>query len=195
MKIIGITGSIGMGKSTLANQLGFLGAKVCSSDAIVHRLMAKDGKATHEIKALFPDCVRTGVVDRKRLGEVVFASPEKRQLLEQIIHPLVAEEEEKFVIKAAAKGVRVVALDIPLLFETGADERVDRVVVATAPFFIQKRRVLARPGMSEERFLKILATQMPDHEKRARADDVVQTGLGKAYSMQKLKCLMEKIHA
>jgi len=184
-----------MGKSTVASQLALLGAKVCSADSIVHRLMKEGGEAVAQIREHFPAAVKNGIVDRRKLGDIVFASEEKRRLLEQIIHPLVVEEEEHFIDCERRRGAKLVVLDIPLLFETGADSRCDLVIVASAPYFIQKQRVLARPRMTPQRFQQILAQQMPDYEKRQLADIVIHTGLGKAHSMQQLKYFTETIHA
>lgn len=190
MLVIGLTGSIGMGKTTIARQLSSMGAKICNADAIVHKLMAKDGAAVPQIKKEFPSVVKAGEVDRRALGEIVFKSPEKKLLLEAILHPLVVNEENRFVERMQRLGARCVVLDIPLLFETGAEERCDIVLVASAPFFIQKQRVLGRMHMTAEKFNNILASQLPDSEKQAWADMVVKTGLGKAYSYRQLATWM-----
>ncbi len=186
MKILGVTGSIGMGKSTVTAQLALLGAKTLSADRVAHQLLSPGGRAEAQVCDYFPEAKVQGGIDRMALGKLVFASDEKRLLLEQILHPLVVEEEERFVQKQRARGAKLVALDIPLLFETGAEARVDVVLVATAPYHLQRRRVLARPGMDEKKFKQILSAQMSNHEKCSRADMVVQTGLGKAYTIRQL---------
>lgn len=193
--IIGVTGSIGMGKSTVAEQLGSLGASVCSADATVHALLGENGKAVPGVRALFPQAVAGNAVDRKKLGEIVFTDPEKLKQLEQLLHPLVVAEEEEFIVREGKKGAKFVVLDIPLLFETGGEKRCDLTVVATAPHAIQRERVMQRPGMTEEKFARILRQQMPDEEKRRRADVVIDTGQGKEYSFQQVLRLMENINA
>jgi len=191
MIIIGLTGSIGMGKSTVAAQFAALGVPVCSADAIVHALMRKGGAAVAEVGRLFPDVVKDGAVDRKMLGEIVFADKAKLGALEHILHPLVTAQEERFADIETRKGAKMCVLEIPLLYETGAQERCDIVVVASAPFFLQKQRVMKRPNMTEVKFRRIVAAQMPDREKRERADLVVPTGLGKAHSFRIISHLTE----
>lgn len=193
MIVIGLTGSIGMGKSTLASQLAALGAKISNADDIVHRLLGKGGAAVKAVAKQFPGVAENGAVNRKALGDIVFRDKAKLRALERILHPLVVEAEIAFVRKQQRLGAALVALDIPLLFETGADERCDLTLVATAPFFIQRQRVLARPNMTEEKFREILRSQLPDCEKRARADVVVRTGLGKAASFRACKALVMTI--
>jgi dephospho-CoA kinase len=183
VKIIGLTGSIGMGKSTAAAMFRRLGVPVHDADASVHRLLARGGRAVKPVGAAFPGVVRQGAVDRAALGRMVFGKPAALRRLEGILHPLVREEAARFVARARARGEDLVVLDIPLLLETGGERRCDAVVVVTAPAFIQRARVLARPGMTEARFAQILAQQMPDRQKRARADFVVETGLGKRYTL------------
>ncbi|MCQ0987016.1 dephospho-CoA kinase [Jiella marina] len=176
MIIVGLTGSIGMGKSTTAELFSEAGLPVHSADAAVHRLYA--GAAAPQIEAAFPGTVIDGVVDRDRLGRQVLVDREALKRLEAIVHPLVGEVELAFVEEARAAGAPAAILDIPLLFETGADRRCDRIVVVSAPEDVQRRRVLARPGMSEEKFRQILEKQVPDAEKRARADYLIDTGTG-----------------
>jgi dephospho-CoA kinase len=176
MVILGLTGSIGMGKSTTAAMFRDAGVPVHDSDAVVHRLYA--GRAAPLVEAAFPGVVSDGVVDRKLLGDRVVGKPDAMKRLEAIVHPLVREEEEAFRARAAAGRAQVAVLDIPLLFETGGDARVDAVVVATAPADVQRARVIARPGMTEERFRAILAKQTPDAEKCRRAHFVVDTSRG-----------------
>lgn len=187
MVILGLTGSIGMGKSTVAGMLRRLGLPLHDADATVHRLMAKDGRAVPAIKAAFPGVVRDGAVDRKKLGAAVFGKPEALRRLEAILHPLVREETERFLRLHARRRAPLVVLDIPLLYETGAERRVDAVLAVTAPPQIQRQRVLARPGMTEERFQQILAQQTPDAEKRRRADFLLQNGLSKAQTLKRLR--------
>lgn len=187
MIIIGLTGSIGMGKSTVSKQFAALGAKTVSADALVHQLMEKNRQVIAKIGKEFPSAVNAGKIDRKILGKIVFADKAKREVLENILHPLVVKLEKKFVKKQIRLGAKLVVLDIPLLFETGADGRVDLSVVVTAPKAVQRRRVLERAGMSEERFKQILKNQIPDAEKRKLADFVIHTGLGKAYSFRMVK--------
>ncbi|MEP0235501.1 dephospho-CoA kinase [Roseibium sp.] len=173
---IGLTGSIGMGKSTTAQLFAEAGVPGHDADAAVHALYA--GHAAVLIEAEFPGTVIEGRVDRSLLSPLVLGKPEAMKRLEAIIHPLVWEEEQRFLEKARSEGRRVVLLDIPLLFETGGNGRVDASVVVTADASIQRERVLARPGMAVERFEAILAKQMPDAEKRRRAHFLIDTGLG-----------------
>lgn len=176
MIILGLTGSIGMGKSTTAQMFADAGIPVYSADAAVHRLYS--GRATPLIEAAFPGTTNENGVDREKLSAAVLGKPEAIRKLEAIVHPLVREEEQAFLEKARQAGADIALLDIPLLFETGGENRVDRVVVVSAPAEVQRQRVLARPGMTEEKLDAILARQMPDAEKRARADFVVDTGKG-----------------
>jgi dephospho-CoA kinase len=170
---LGLTGSIGMGKSTAAAVFAALGCPVHSSDESVHRLYA--GRAAPLVEARFPGTAPGGVVDRAALSAVVLKDASALRDLERIVHPLVCEEESRFLTEARASGAKLAVLDIPLLFETGAEARVDRTLVVSAPAEIQRARVLARPGMTPERLAAILAQQMPDAEKRRRADFVVET--------------------
>jgi dephospho-CoA kinase len=176
MFILGLTGSIGMGKSTTAAMFRKFGVPVHDADAAVHRLYS--GKAAPLIEAAFPGVVRDGVVDRAMLAPLVLGKPEAMERLEAIVHPLVRAEEQTFLRTAAASRHRLVVLDIPLLFETGGQGRVDAVVVVSAPVDVQRQRVMARPGMTEERFANILKKQMPDAEKRRLAHFVVDSGQG-----------------
>lgn len=176
MMRVGLTGSIGMGKSTTATMFAEAGIPVHDADATVHRLYS--GKAAPLVEAAFPGSVTAGVVNREALGKAVLGNAQAMKQLEAIIHPLVRQEELAFIAKAEAAGAPFVILDIPLLFETGGDARVDKIVVVTAPAEVQRKRVLSRPGMTEEKFLSILARQMPDDEKRARADFIIDTSQG-----------------
>lgn len=172
---IGLTGSIGMGKSTALQMFADLGAHVWDADAAVHRLYAEGGAAVRPIGEAFEGVVRDGVVDRAALAAVVLADREKLKQLEAIVHPLVAADRFEMMTDAAAAGAQAVVLDIPLLFESGSQMFFDAVVVVSAPADVQRARVLARPGMSEEKFAAILAQQTPDAQKRALADYVLSS--------------------
>jgi len=178
MKIIGLTGSIGMGKSTTAQMFADLGCPVFDADAAVHELYAKNGRAVPLIRAAFPDAVTDGAVNRKRLGDYMRRDPLNLKVLESFIHPWVGEMRAEFLKGAKADGAKAVVFDIPLLFETGGDAKVDTVVVVSAPAAVQRQRVMARPGMTKELFEMILSKQMPDAEKRQRADYIVETDKG-----------------
>ncbi|MEF2546898.1 dephospho-CoA kinase [Aurantimonas sp. E1-2-R+4] len=176
MIVLGLTGSIGMGKSTAAAMFADEGVPVHDADAAVHRLYA--GRAAPLIEAEFPGTVIDGIVDRQLLGAEVLNDPDALKRLEAIVHPLVRAEEQAFLAAARKTGAPLALLDIPLLYETGAETRCDKIVVVSAPAAIQRERVLRRPGMNEEKFAAILAKQVPDAEKRARADFVIDTGGG-----------------
>ena len=176
MIVLGLTGSIGTGKSTTAAMFADLGVPVHDADRAVHDLYA--GEAVAPIAAAFPGAVRDGKVDRAALSEILRQAPERFGELEAIVHPLVREREAAFLAHHREAGTPIVLLDIPLLFETGGASRVDKVVVVTCDPAIQRQRVLARPGMTEEKFDLIRARQMPDAEKRKRADFVVDSGHG-----------------
>ena len=176
MFVLGLTGSLGMGKSTTARFFAEEGVPLHDADAAVHRLY--EGEATALIEAAFPGTTSGGRVDRDKLAKKVLGDSAAIKRLETIIHPLVGRAEAQFLDEAARKDAAVVVLDIPLLFETGADRRCDAVVVVSAPADVQRARAFERPGMTEEKFQTILAKQMPDAEKRARADFVVDTSKG-----------------
>lgn len=176
MIVLGLTGSIGMGKSTTAAMFRELGVPVHDSDEAVHRLYA--GVAAPLVEAAFPGTVIDGVVDRNRLATRVLGDREAIRHLEAIIHPLVRADADAFLDRCRSAGAPLAVLDIPLLFETNGRDRVDKVVVVTAPAEIQRERVLARPGMTPEKLEAILLKQVPDAEKRARADFVIDTGNG-----------------
>ena len=184
-----------MGKSTAAVMLRRLGVPVHDADATVHRLLAGDRNVTAEIAARFPDAVTGDAVDRQALGAAVFSDAAARKDLEAILHPRVRASVKRFVRNQARRGAALVVLDIPLLFETGGEANVDAVLVVSAPAFLQARRVLSRPGMSAEKFEAILASQVPDREKRRRADYIVETGLGKAYTYRRLQRLVDVLRA
>jgi dephospho-CoA kinase len=191
--ILGLTGSIGMGKSTAAQALRAMGVPVHDADASVHRLMNHGGAAVGFIEAAFPGTALNGAIDRKELGTRVYADPSELKRLESILHPMVREQERIFLRTARARGHPIVVLDIPLLYETGGEKRCDAVIVVTAPKFLQDQRVLRRPGMTRQRLNEILAKQMPDAEKRARADFVVQTGMGKRASRKALARILDRL--
>lgn len=191
--IIGLTGSIGMGKTTVAAMFRRLGVAVCDSDAIVHRLLSSGGKAVAAIESSFPGVRGENGIDRKSLGRQVFSDKRKLAQLEAILHPLVQEEQRRFVFSMRQKGKKIVLLDIPLLFETKAEARCNVVVVVTAPAFLQQQRVLRRAGMTKEKLSQILARQMPDRQKRKVADYSVHTGLGLAYSTREVKRILTSL--
>ena len=195
MFVLGLTGSIGMGKSTAAAMLRRLGVPVHDADAAVHHLLAGDRRVRAEIAARFPAAVKGEIVDRQALGAAVFSDAAARRDLEAILHPRVRAATRRFLRDQARAGAPLVVLDIPLLFETGAEAGVDAVLVVTAPEFLQARRVLSRPGMSVEKFEGILASQVPDREKRRLADYIVETGLGKAYTYRRLQRLVRALRA
>lgn len=176
MFILGLTGSVGMGKSATAAMFAEEGVPVHDADAAVHRLYS--GAAAAAIEAAFPGTTVDGTVDRTKLGLRVFGDPAALVRLEEIVHPLVRREEERFLTEAEKNGAKIAVLDIPLLFETGGEKRCDAVVVVSAPEDVQRERVMARPGMTAEKFAAILAKQMPDEQKRAKADFVVDTSRG-----------------
>ena len=176
MFILGLTGSVGMGKSVTAKMFAEEGVPVSDADAIVHRLY--EAEAVAPIEAAFPGTTAGGKVDRVKLGERVIGNADEMRRLEAIVHPLVAEARDAFLAEAERSGAPVAVLDIPLLYETGGERLCDAVVVVSAPPELQRERVLARPGMTEAKFAAILAKQMPDAEKRARAAFVVDTSRG-----------------
>ena len=188
--VLGLTGSIGMGKSATADLFRRLGVPVHDADATVHRLYR--GRAAAPIERAFPGTVMGGVVDRARLGAAVLNDPARMRDLEAIVHPLVREEEERFLAGVAALAP-VVVLDIPLLFETGGDKRCDATLVVTAPPHVQRERVLARPGMTEDKFSAILAKQMPDADKRARAHFLVDTSRGFASAQAQVRSILASL--
>jgi dephospho-CoA kinase len=176
MFILGLTGSLGMGKSTTARFFAEEGVPVHDADAVVHRLY--DGEAAAAIEAAFPGTTASGKVDRDRLAARVLGDSAALKRLEAIVHPLVQEAERRLLAEAETRGEKVAVLDIPLLFETGGEKRVDAVVVVSAPPDVQRSRVLERPGMTADKLDALLAKQMPDDEKRRRADFVVDTSRG-----------------
>lgn len=174
MITLGLTGSIGMGKSTVARMFAAMGVPVFDADVAVHRLQGEGGRLVAAIEAMFPGTTGPNGVDRTLLGEAVLGDPEALERLEALVHPAVGEARAAFLVEH--EDAPLVVFDVPLLFETGGETRVDKVAVVSAPAAIQRARVLARPGMTEARFGAIVARQMPDAEKRRRADFVVPTG-------------------
>lgn len=187
MVILGLTGSIGMGKTVAGTVLRRLGIPVYDADAEVHGLLASGGAAVALVEAVFPGVAQGGAVDRQELGGRVFGDDDALGRLEAILHPMVRRRQRRFLLTAALRRCPLVVLDIPLLFETGGEKRCDFSLLVTAPAFVQRQRVLARPGMSEEKLAAIRGRQMPEAEKRRRADFIVLTGLGRRYSLRRLR--------
>lgn len=189
--IIGLTGSIGMGKSTVASMFRQLGVPVFDADAEVRRVQGPGGRALAAIEELFPGTTHEGGLHREKLGAAVFGDHAKLRALEQILHPLVAEAQSAFLSQHRLKPA--IVLDVPLLFEKGGWRRCHLTVVVSAPFRVQRARVLARPGMTREKFAGILKGQMPDREKRARADVVIETGRGRRETWLAVKRLVHSL--
>jgi dephospho-CoA kinase len=193
MKRVGLTGSIGMGKTTVARMFAEEGASVFDSDAAVHALYAAGGEAVGPVGAAFPGVVKGGAIDREALSARVLDDPEALAGLESIVHPLVRAAQARFVADERKRGAAVVVFDVPLLYETGAESHFDKIIVVSAPPEIQRTRVLARPGMSEEKFAAILARQRPDAEKRARADFVIDTGGDLGATRAQVRAILDAI--
>lgn len=194
MVILGLTGSIGMGKTTAAAMLGRLGVPVYDADAAVHALMAPGGAAVAAIEAAFPGVTGPdGAIDRQALAARVFGDDAALKRLESILHPQARAAQDAFLRRWARARAPLAVLDIPLLLETGGEARCDAVVVVSASARVQRRRVLARPGMTPERLDAILARQMPDVEKRRLADFVVETGLGRNHALRTLKRIVKTV--
>lgn len=192
MKIWGLTGGIGMGKSTATGVIRRRNIPVFDADATVHALQAHGGRAVAPIGLAFPGSIRDGAVDREALRRAVFGDPAALRRLERIVHPLVRAEERRFLAAARRRGRPLVVLDIPLLFETRGERRCDAVVVVTAPAPEQRKRVLARPGMTPERLNAILKRQTPDPLRRARADHLVRSGLSRHNTRRQILALLER---
>lgn len=188
---LGLTGSIGMGKSTTAQIFADKDVPVYDADAVVHQLYQSE--AVPLIAEAFPEAVIDGQIDRKILSASVLGKPDELKKLENIVHPLVHAKEQQFLCDAETKGAKLVVLDIPLLFETGGTNRVDKILVVSAPYEMQRERVLSRENMTEEKFQSILARQMPDAEKRAKADFIVDTGQDKEFARQQVSEILEKL--
>ena len=203
MIILGITGSIGMGKSTASQMLEKLGVPIHDSDSGIHDLLSAKSEAWKDLTQIFPAYLYPQIykwslkgrtaINRKAMGRLVFTNPILRKKLESILHPWVRKYQDRFISKHRQNGTPIIGLDIPLLFETGAQDRMDYVVNISAPAYIQKRRVMARPNMTHQKFENIVAAQMSDGEKCARADFVVHSGLGRAQMMRKLKIILSII--
>jgi dephospho-CoA kinase len=191
MFVLGLTGSVGMGKTTTARFFAEAGVPVHDADAVVHRLY--EGAAVAAIEAAFPGTVSHGKVDRSKLAARVLGDRAALKRLEDIVHPLVQEAEQRLLEEAEANGEKIAVLDIPLLFETGGDARVDAVVVVSAPTEVQRARVLERPGMTMEKLDSILAKQMPDAEKRRRADFVVDTSCGFEVARAQVRAILDAV--
>jgi dephospho-CoA kinase len=189
--VLGLTGSIGMGKSTAAAMLRRLGVPLFDADQTVHRLLAPGGGAVRSVAAAFPGVeTAAGGINRGLLGQRVFADAAALSRLEAILHPMVAAEEKRFLNLARSRRERLAVLDVPLLFETGGERRCNYVLVVSAPPLIQRQRVMRRPGMTEIRLAAILRKQMSDGEKRRRADFVVPTGLGRNLTLRHLRMIV-----
>lgn len=200
MIVVGITGSIGMGKTTVANMLRGMGVPVHDSDASVHGLLGPGGFAVATIGRMFPDTLATDeagrdYIDRQVLGRAVFADRQKKRELEDVLHPLVRAESDSFKEEMRKKGEKIIALDIPLLFETEGEKRVDVTICVSAPADVQRKRVLARPGMTSEKFDRIVSGQLPDAEKRKRADYVIENGDSREETEIQLKKVIDAILA
>jgi dephospho-CoA kinase len=194
MVVLGLTGSIGMGKSTATAVLRRLGVPLYDADAEIHKMLGPGGAAVAAVETAFPG-VRgeSGAIDRRRLGPRVFGKPEELRRLEKILHPMVRVVERRWVARQRARRVALAVLDIPLLFETDRIDRVDGVVVVSAPLRVQRERVMRRPGMTAERFTAILASQLPDRDKRRRADFVVSTALSRASAARQLAAIIRRV--
>jgi dephospho-CoA kinase len=191
MFVLGLTGSIGMGKSTTAKFFAEEGVPVHDADGAVHRLY--DGAAVPLIEAAFPGTTQNGKVDREKLAKSVLGDPAKIKRLEGIVHPLVHQVRERFLTDAEKSGAKVAVLDIPLLYETGGDKRCDAVVVVSAPAEVQRTRAFERPGMSEQKLAAIMANQVPDAEKRARADFIVDTSQGFELARAQVRDILQRV--
>ncbi|MEP2828515.1 dephospho-CoA kinase [Parvibaculum sp.] len=193
MLLVGLTGSIGMGKSETAKMFREEGVPVYDADAAVHKLYEKGGKAVEPIRAAFPSAIVDDAVDRKALSRCVIGMPDEMKKLEAIVHPLVGEAQMEFLRENMEAGHAMAVLDIPLLYETGGETRVDVVVVVSAPYDLQKTRVLARPDMDEAKFAAIHAKQVPDEEKRKRADFVVESDKGLDHARAQVAAIVDAL--
>lgn len=191
--ILGLTGSIGMGKTTTAGMFKDFGCPVFDADAAVHALYDKGGEAVPLIKAVFPDAVKDGKVDRKILGVHMREDPLNLQVLESFIHPMVGTRRQNFLEEAGRDKADIVVFDVPLLFETGGDKHVDAVVVISAPASVQKERVMARPGMTVDLFNMIMSRQMPDAQKREKADFIIMTDQGLDAAREQVQSVLQDI--
>jgi dephospho-CoA kinase len=190
MFILGLTGSIGMGKSETSKMFRRLGVPVFDADAAVHELLKKGGRAVRRVEDTFPGVTRDGAVDRPALGAKVFGKRDELRKLEAILHPMVGQMQRAFLAGAQARRLPLVVLDIPLLFEGRGEERCDATAVASAPSYLQRQRVLARMNMTVEKFENIRCQQMPDTVKRQRADFILPTSLGRRYTLRHVEKLI-----
>ena len=193
MKVVGLTGSIGMGKSETAKMFAKLGVAVFDSDAAVHKLYAKGGAAVPPVGRAFPQAMENGAIDRAALSSLLARDETLLPRLEAIVHPLVRAEQERFLATCRAQDEALAVLDIPLLFETGREKDVDVVVVVSAPAEVQRARALARPGMTEAKLDAILARQTPDAEKRRRADFIVDSGQGLEHAFAQVRRIVQSL--
>lgn len=195
MIVLGLTGSIGMGKSTAAKMLRMMGLPIHNSDEAVHRALLPGGQAYEDVVKLFPEIPDpvTGVIDRQKLGAIVFHDKERMKRLEEILHPMARESQKTFIADLEIKGKKALVLEIPLLFETGAQERVDYVICVTSPSDVQKKRVMKRPGMTDEKFHAIVTAQMPDEQKQAKSDFIVDTGHGYIRTFLQLRRILKTL--
>lgn len=193
MLLVGLTGSIGMGKSETAKMFAKLGIPVYDADAAVHAIYEKGGAAVEPLRAEFPDAIVDDAVDRVKLSKLVLNNKDELKKLEAIVHPLVGATQLQFLKDASDAKAPMAVLDIPLLYETGGETRVDAVVVVSAPADVQRARVLERPGMTVEKFEQILAKQVPDADKRAKADFVVETDKGLDHAFEQVQRITEDL--
>jgi dephospho-CoA kinase len=192
--ILGLTGSIAMGKSTAGRTFQAMGVPVFDADAAVHGLLGPGGEAVPSVLAVFPGCgSKASGIDRRALGQAVFGKDDALKRLEHIVHPWVRTAQRRFLIRQAAARRLLAVMDIPLLYETGGDKLMDAVAVVSAPAFLQAQRVLRRPGMSAQRLKEILKRQMPDREKRKRADFIIPTGIGRRHSIEAIVGIIDEI--
>lgn len=191
MLVIGLTGGIGMGKTTTARILNRFGLPVYNADEAVHKLLAKKGKAVAKVARLFPESLKRGAIDRKILGSLVFGKHKQLKNLENILHPLVQHEERSFLKKAGKGKTKAAVLEIPLMYETGANKRCDLVICVTASYAVQKSRVMRRKGMTFSKFKAILRHQMPDRQRRRMADYTVHTEKGYAETKKQLLAILK----
>lgn len=192
-KILGLTGSIGMGKTTTSNLFKYIGVPVFDADASVHKILSKDRDIIEKINQIFPNVIVNGKIDRKALGDQVFDNLDHIKKLESIIHPIVRNKRSLFIRKMNRFRYPLVLLDIPLLFESKTEQLCDYVAVVTSPFFLQRDRVLKRDGMSAEKFIKILNRQIPDKIKKKKADFIIFSSLGKYQTLRTVKSIKKKI--
>ncbi len=195
MIIIGLTGSIAMGKTETAKMFKRLNVPVYNADEVVHDLYARGGKAVKPISALYPDVIVNAEVNREKLSAKILNDPHVVDEIEKIVHPMVRQKQNEFIAATKKTGAPLIILDIPLLFEKGGETRVDKTVVVTAPADIQRQRALERPGMSPEKLEMILSKQMPDEEKRAKADYIVETDKGLEHAFQQVDRIVKELTA